>query len=299
MIFFPCVYGAWFVDIRLAIDRELVTLSSIIINGIETDQVSALDRGFQYGDGLFETILVLKGQPQYWQQHINRLMEGCRRLKIHFTGLASIQKEAERLCDQVKEGVLKITITRGQGGRGYAITNAKEATWVLMVFPQPLYPDECWTSGIVLKVCETRLGDNPTLAGIKHLNRLEQVMARAEWNDPDIFEGLVMDTHGNVIEGTMTNLFAVHNNELMTPGLSRSGVKGIMREEIMRIAANEGLRVHEKELTLGELYQSDELFVCNSLIGIWPVKQLESTSFAIGPVSQRLLKALNGTLYAA
>jgi 4-amino-4-deoxychorismate lyase len=274
-------------------------LSSIIINGIETDQISVLDRGFQYGDGLFETIRVIKGQPQYWQEHISRLMAGCERLKISFAELPSLQNEAKKLCEQVNDGVLKITITRGEGGRGYTISQALEANRVLAIFPVPNYPDECWTSGVSIRVCDTRLGENAALAGIKHLNRLEQVLARAEWNDPDIREGLMMDSHNNVIEGTMSNLFAVKENEVLTPDLSRCGIKGIMREQIMRIATDEGLVTREKDLTLDELYQSDELFVCNSLIGLWPVKQLQLHRFAIGPVSQRLQKALNGIVYAA
>jgi 4-amino-4-deoxychorismate lyase len=273
-------------------------LSSIIINGIETDQISVLDRGFQYGDGLFETIRVVAGHPQYWQQHINRLMTGCEQLKIPFTEIDSLQNEAKKLCGQVDDGVLKITITRGVGGRGYAINQSLDANRVLAIFPAPHYPNECWTAGIVARVCQTRLGINPALAGIKHLNRLEQVMARTEWNDSSIREGLMMDAHDNIIEGTMTNVFSVRDNELMTPNLSRCGVKGVMREHVTEMATNEGHVVREIDLTLDDLYQSDELFVCNSLIGIWPVKQLETQCFTIGPISQHLQKVLNGKVYA-
>lgn len=274
-------------------------MSSIIINGIKTDHISVLDRGFQYGDGLFETIRVVEGKPQYWQEHLDRLVTGCEKLKIPFHELDSLQNEAGTLCRQVNEGVLKITITRGEGGRGYAVPQPLVPTRVLAIFPYPHYQDECWISGICIQICDTRLGENRALAGIKHLNRIEHVLARAEWNDPDIQEGLMMDGNDNIVEGTMSNLFVVKDNVLLTPDLSRCGVKGIMREQIMRIASNEGMTVQVKDLTLHELYGSDELFVCNSLIGIWPARQVNKCQFNIGPVSRRLLNILNGAIYAS
>lgn len=263
-------------------------MPSILINGCEKDQVSVLDRGFQYGDGLFETIRVVAGVPQYWHEHMERLSEGCRRLNIPLPEMSVFETETESLCKGLGDGVLKITVTRGPGERGYAITGPVNTTRVLATFPVSPYSENYWTSGVVVRVCETRLGENPVLAGIKHLNRLEQVLARAEWSDVKIQEGLMLDMNNNIIEGTMSNIFSVKNNELYTPELSRCGVKGVMREQVMKVANEAGITVNETKLDLDTLYQAEELFLCNSLIGIWPVRQLESHVFNVGPISHQL-----------
>ena len=264
----------------------------MLINGRETDQTSVLDRGFQYGDGLFETIYVVSEKPQYWQQHMERLLDGCRRLKILLPELSVFQSEAEKLCAGVEEGVLKITITRGVGGRGYATDALAKSTRVLAIFPAPHYPEEYREEGVVVKVCDTRLGINPALAGIKHLNRLEQVLARAEWTSADIQEGLMLDINNNVIEGTMCNVFSVRKGELYTPELSLCGVKGIMREQVINKAKQEKIMVHETQISLDDLLQSEELFLCNSVFGIWPVRQLDDHIFSTGPVSHQLSRIL-------
>ena len=267
-------------------------MPQILINGCKTDQISVLDRGFQYGDGLFETIRVTAGKPRFWASHINRLSEGCARLAIKMPEPSVLEAEAKQLCDGIASGVLKITLTRGSGGRGYMINESIVATRVLALFPAPQFPDDCRNKGAVLRVCETRLGRNPALAGIKHLNRLEQVLARAEWNDPDIHEGLMLDNKNNIVEGTMSNMFAVKNNELYTPELSHCGVKGVIREQIIEIAKKRDIAVHETELDLNGMHQFQEVFLSNSLIGIWPVRKLEDQTFNIGPLSQQMSDAL-------
>lgn len=263
-------------------------LPSILINGRETDQLPVLDRGFQYGDGLFETIHILAGKLQYWPQHMERLSDGCRQLKIPFPELSVLQSEAESLCGGMSQGVLKITITRGMGGRGYAADESAKETRVLASFSAPQYPKECWSEGVTVKLCKTRLGLNPALAGVKHLNRLEQVLARSEWNSSEVHEGLMLDINDNVIEGIMSNVFSVRAGELYTPDLSLCGVKGIMREQIIKLAKQLGITVNETQMNLDTLYQSDELFLCNSLIGVWPVRKLESHMFTLGPISRQM-----------
>ena len=267
-------------------------LPSILINGRKSDQVSVLDRGFQYGDGLFETILIFSGKPQYWREHMERLLDGCRRLDISLPEPSVLQSEAESLYGGMGDGVLKITITRGVGGRGYATDVLAKSTRVLAIFPMPQYPDEYWTKGVMVRVCDIRLGINPALAGIKHLNRLEQVLARTEWNSTEIHEGLMLDINNNVIEGTMSNVFSVRKGELYTPELSLCGVKGIMREQVIKVAKKTGMVLHETQLGLDDLRQSEELFLCNSVFGIWPVHQLEDHEFTLGPISYQLAKIL-------
>jgi 4-amino-4-deoxychorismate lyase len=268
----------------------------MLINGRETEQLSVLDRGFQYGDGLFETLRICDGKPRHWALHMARLNEGCARLAIAAPVVEVLRTEAERLCSGQVDGVLKITVTRGQTQRGYGYTGALEPTRVLAVFPAPQFPASHATLGVKVRLCQTRLGSNPALAGIKHLNRLEQVLARAEWTDATIAEGLMRDNNNNIVEGTMSNLFCVQAGEdgpvLKTPLLEQCGVKGITRGRIMEAASATGIAVQETPLSVDELYQAQELFLCNTLIGIWPVRQLEEHCFEVGPVTQQLSHAL-------
>ena len=268
-------------------------MPSILINGRESDHISVLDRGLQYGDGLFETIRITEGVPQYWQGHVDRLFAGCDRLHVPRPDLAVLQSEAMSLCENIGDGVLKLIITRGEGGRGYMVPDEIMTTRIVAMFPAPKYSEDCWSKGIVVRVCDTRLGLNPALAGIKHLNRLEQVLARAEWNDAEIHEGLMLDAENYVIEGTMSNVYCVKNNELITPDISRCGVKGIIRDQVIKIAQKLGINMYETNFTLDTLYDSDEIFVTNSVIGLWPVRQLENHQFKVGTVSQQISEILN------
>jgi len=267
----------------------------IFINGESKEHIEISDRGFQYGDGLFETIEVRDGLAVFLRQHLERLNSGCQRLYIPFPGAELLSFEARTLCRQQDSTrvVLKIIVTRGSGGRGYRQPDVIQPTRVLSLHPYPDYPEVYTEQGVVARFCTTRLGLNPALAGIKHLNRLEQVMARSEWNDPDVQEGLMLDASDHVIEGTMTNLFYIKDNSLYTAALIHSGVAGIMRRIIMTISASHGLSVVEHEFTKDELLSADEVFVCNSIIGIWPIRQIGAVCFLVGPITQSIQSWLN------
>jgi 4-amino-4-deoxychorismate lyase len=260
----------------------------ILINGDCREHIEISDRGFQYGDGLFETIAVTNGQPVFLDRHLDRLEAGCRRLYIPFPSAELLNFEAKKLCLHTNEAVLKLILTRGSGGRGYRQPDVIQTTRVLSLHPFPDYPDNYKEQGIAARFCDTRLGSNPALAGIKHLNRLEQVLARAEWTDPDIQEGIMLDMNDHVIEGTMTNLFYTKNNTLYTSSLDRSGVAGIMRSIIMTISSDHNLSVMEHTFTKDELLSADEVFVCNSIVGIWPIKQIASASFPVGLITRQI-----------
>ena len=194
---------------------------SCLIDGREAVAIDVRDRGLHYGDGLFETLAVAQGRPLLWRRHMQRLAAGCRRLRIPPPAAETLREEAERLCARLDRAVLKIMVTRGDGGRGYAPPPAAAGTRVLMTYPWPPYPERHRRDGVAVRVCAARLGASPGLVGLKHLNRLEQVMARAEWDDPSIAEGLMLDAAGHVIEGTMSNLFAVIGGRLVTPDLTQ------------------------------------------------------------------------------
>jgi 4-amino-4-deoxychorismate lyase len=260
----------------------------LLVNGAIQTNVEISDRGLQYGDGLFETIAIRNNSPLFFQEHLQRLAEGCSRLKIPQPDLQVLSSEAQQLCQQNSEAVLKIIITRGSGGRGYKQPETLSPTRILSLHPFPIFPKDYPLHGIHARFCQTPLGITPALAGIKHLNRLEQVLARAEWQDDDIQEGLMQDVNGNLIEGTMSNLFWVKNGQLFTPALVNSGVAGIIRKLVIMLSSQHGMSVQEQNLTQTQLLAADEIFVCNSIIGIWPVIRLANHDFAIGPKTRQI-----------
>lgn len=232
------------------------------------------DRGFQYGDGLFETIAVFDGRPCLWTAHIARLARGAERLGIPLPDTAQLADEARTLSQGVERGVLKLMLTRGAGGRGYGPPKTPRARRVLSLHPWPDYPAAWARHGVQVRWCDTPLGLNPVLAGLKHCNRLEQVLARAEWGDPAIAEGLMCDTNGQVVEGTMTNLFVLSGGTLHTPSLTSCGVAGIARAEVLAAADQLGIAWEETAVSRADVANADAVLLSNSLIGLWPVAQL-------------------------
>ncbi len=266
----------------------------MLINGLQGDQVSVYDRGLQYGDGVFRTLRVHEGRVLHWPRHYHKLQQDSAALGIACPESALLSDELQLLIQQQPEGVAKIIITRGlQMARGYAPASHTISTRILSVTPAPSYPDHFYSRGIKLRVCELRLGHQPRLAGIKHLNRLENVLAVAEWSDADIAEGILLDISGNVIEGTRSNLFLLRNGELITPDLSRCGVAGVQRERVLEWAIKHGVPCHIERFDLPELLAADEMFLVNSVIGLWPVRELQGRDWNQYPMSMQIQKWLS------
>ncbi len=266
---------------------------TILINGQRTDRISVRDRGLNYGDGLFETMAVINGRCPFWKRHMQRLQKGCRRLQLPFPDIPLLQAEAQTLIQHETRAVLKLILSRGEGGRGYRYPEAAQPTRIFMRHPWPDYPEQNSQQGVQVRFCTTTLARQSALAGLKHLNRLEQVLARNEWQDAEIAEGLMLDERGNVIEGTMSNMFMVKNKRLYTTELSTCGVAGIMRGYILELACHAGMGTHIGEITKKRLGEADEIFLTNSLIGLWPVNRLEGQIFAVGEISRRLQTLIN------
>jgi len=264
-----------------------------LINGVPGDMLAINDRGLHYGDGLFETIAVRHGVCEFWERHLQRLFEGCMRLRIPTPDTVLLTTEAQRLTHAVERAVLKVIITRGSGGRGYRIPDSVQPTRILMCADEPDYPHGNAHTGVRARICTHTLGSNPALAGIKHLNRLDQVLARMEWADPDIAEGLLQDQAGQVIEGTYSNIFIVRQGRLITPALNACGVAGIMRAVVLELAIAAGIDCTERAVSLEDLYAAEEVFLTNSLIGIWPVRELNHWRGSRGPLTLSLQTALN------
>lgn len=268
-------------------------MTDVLINGEARNHVAAADRGLHYGDGLFETLAVRAGIPQLWQRHWRRLSRGCERLGIEGIVAQTLWDEARKVCADTEQGVLKLIVTRGEAGRGYRPASTGEATRIVARYPWPDYPDSHHREGIAVRVCATRLGRNPALAGMKHLNRLEQVLARREWDDPRIAEGLMLDDREQVISGTMSNLFMVKAGRLMTPRLNECGVEGVMRGLIIDLAGEAAIPCRQAALSLPDLQGADELFLCNAVIGLWPVRRMEQQAYTIGPITRLLYERLS------
>lgn len=266
----------------------------ILVNGAQQQSLPATDRGLHYGDGLFETIAVIHGMPQLWEQHMQRLQNGCDRLGITPPDKTLLQAESAQLCADSERAVLKIIITRGSGGRGYRPPEAQQPNRIVIRYPWPEHVDS--NDGLKLRLCKTTLGCNPALAGIKHLNRLEQVIARAEWQDESIAEGLMCDTKGNIIEGTMSNLFCVRDAVLITPDISQCGVAGVMRAQVLALAEQLHLDACVTSVTRSELEVMDEVFITNSILGIRQVAAFENVNYGDNPVTRRLQQALYASL---
>ena len=261
--------------------------TTTIINGEQRDTISVSDRGFMYGDGIFETMLSCQGRLALWAYHYERLANGCRRLNIPVPEETSLLAQIQPRLQPDRHHIIKIVVTRGEGTRGYRCRQPLSPNIVIGIAERRFHSPEYWQNGIAVFCCATQLAKQPALAGLKHLNRLEQVLAAQEWTD-DYQEGLMCDQAGNMIEATSHNLFCVQNGQLYTPDLSSAGVAGVMRRYVIELASKLGIPVYIQETKLSTLAAMDEVFVTNSIDGIWPVRQIGDWRFEPGEITRTL-----------
>jgi len=261
----------------------------LLVNGEEKLYIDANDRGLAYGDGLFETIEINLSRPVYWEQHINRLNHGCDILGIACPDEPLLLQECLQLALGINKGIVKIIITRGSAGRGYRPAHDSKISRILSLHEWPDIPENYYLKGIRLYACETPVSINTKLAGIKTLCRLDQVLAQSEWNENDYAEGLMLDANKLVIEGTKTNIFIVRGGQLKTPLLNHAGIKGIMRDIVIAAADYLDMPVIETEITCTDLEEADEIFVCNSIIKIWPVNAYRDQQYVIGDITRNIM----------
>ncbi|NWK78773.1 aminodeoxychorismate lyase [Aquitalea sp. LB_tupeE] len=251
---------------------------AMLINGQPGEQISALDRGLAYGDGIYRTIEIRAGQPRLWAWQYRRLAADASRLQLPVPDAALLLDEIGQLAGGLAQGVAKIVLTRGVGARGYAMPADCQPTRMVSVTAWAGYPPERARDGVHVRWCDTRLACQPRLAGIKHLNRLENVLARSEWSDPDIHEGLMLDTRGLLVEATMSNVYLVQGQQIITPRLDQNGVQGMLRDWLFAHAPQLGYPLTETEILPAQLQAADAVFLSNSLIGLWPVVSIDGQS---------------------
>ena len=272
-----------------------------LVNGNFDQAISPFDRGFSYGDGIFRTLKIVNGLPQHWPQHYQKLVADCAVIGIvcpsaellmsDFLQLFAIDATLNEAATD-KVAVAKIIITRGESKRGYAPPAITTPMRVILKSAMRQYADVNYAEGVRLHVCETKLAAQPKLAGIKHLNRLENVMARMEWQDETHFDGLMLDQQDNVIECTMSNIFARFNDTLVTPDLSQCGVAGITRQAIVGLSGPLNLKIEITQLSLQRLIEADEVIICNSLYGAFQVRNILNTSWSPQTLAKKIRNLL-------
>jgi len=250
------------------------------------------DRAAQYGDGLFETIAIRSGAARLWSYHAERLQLGCQRLGIASPDMGALKSALDNAIAAAdidsRHALAKIIVTPGSGSRGYRRPSGQLSIRIGLFAADP-QAAVAYQRGVRVRLCATRLAIQPQLAGIKSLNRLEQVLARAEWNQPEIFEGLTLDSDGRLICGTMSNVFAHIQGQLVTPALTRCGVSGVMRRHVLTLLDQNGIAVEARDIATKELRDIEEMFLTNSQFGVLPVAELDTAELPLGKLTRHVM----------
>lgn len=278
----------------------MTQVTHLIINGIRQSSIeclSALDRGLAYGDGIFETMRVDCGQIPLWRYHYERLQQGaaCLQIDVDLALLKSSIKEivgCEYPC-----GVIKLMVTRGQGGRGYTPPDVERPTVIAMFFAstpeqQAMYEQHA-RQGVSVHLCKQVLPEYGSLAGIKTLNQLPYVLAAREVREAGCHEGLLFTDNGHLIEATARNVFLVKSGELYTPVLNTSGVSGVMRRLLIeQLGEALSVPIYERSLTMADLLVADEVFLSNSVTYLWPVVACGEKYWQPGDITRTIQQAV-------
>ncbi len=256
-----------------------------LVNGEIAEHISVTDRGLNYGDGLFETMAVVRGRPRWWQEHMDRLCAGCERLGMKAPPQAVLLREIQTVSAGQPRCVVKIILSRAANGRGYHPSVGAPPVRVVSSHPWLQEIEREASTGVMAHICDLKLSIQPRLGGMKHLNRLEQVLASSELDGLEATEGILMDIEGHVISAISANIFLVFRQQFLTPRLDRSGVRGVLRARILKFFK---ARCELRRVSPEMLEQASEIFLCNSVRGIIPVCHVDERTYPIGPVTREL-----------
>lgn len=254
----------------------------VLINGSESNTIDAMDRGLAYGDGLFSTMRVKYGEVQLWDFHLQRLQLGAQKLffpKVDWQQLTAEVNLVANGLTATKDSVIKIILSRGTGGRGYSADGCDSP---LRIISTSIYPElyyQWQQQGIKLIQCDFQISSNKQLAGLKTLNRLEQVLIKQELQNKQAAEGIVCDNQGNVIEACTANLFIFIDNRWKTPLLDSSGVAGVVRRQLIANAELAGIKIYEEHIHVSSLQKAQAICLTNALMGLVPVIQYQQSIF--------------------
>jgi 4-amino-4-deoxychorismate lyase len=258
------------------------------INGIQQTELSARDRAVQFGDGCFTTAAVKNGKVVLLDAHLQRLKDSCERLLMNAPDLQQLAAEMCQAASGHAQAVLKVILTPGAGGRGYSRAGCNSPTRIISLSPWPQHYNTLQQQGAVLMTSPVRLARSPLLAGIKHLNRLEQVLIRHHLDQTGADEALVLDTQGTVVECCAANLFWRKGGNVFTPHLENAGVDGIMRRYLMAQMGAFGQTCQLIDGSREEVLNADEVVICNALMPVLPVRQIDDVSFTARSLYQQL-----------
>jgi len=251
-----------------------------LVNGVQQNYINIENRGLAYGDGLFTTAKIQNGHVHYLIAHVERLIFGCKKLGISPPERTALIKQLSAVAKEFSLAVLKVVITAQSGGRGYARVKNNSHDLIIMIHDYPHHYDEIAISGLKLGLSKQQMGINPMLAGLKHLNRLEQVLLREELSTKSEDDLLVTNINGDVIEATSANLFFYLDDKLHTPDVSQSGVNGIMRQAILQCYPDTII----KSFTLDEVAQAQAMFICNCVMGVMPIISFNDKKLSINQI---------------
>ncbi|MCK6262094.1 aminodeoxychorismate lyase [Vibrio sp. ZSDE26] len=256
------------------------------VNGQPSEAISLTDRSFQYGDGCFTTMLTREGRIENWSAHQSRMERCLTLLNIDQPNWNQVQDWLKKAALTSPKGGLRLNITRGEGGRGYSCYGVSNINIVISHFAYPAQYKTWGEHGIELGVCHYQLGLNPHLAGHKHNNRLEQILAKQDIDSQGFFDGIVTDLQGHIVETTMANIFWIKEGSLYTPSLTNSGVAGVVREALLKKAKEKQLPINMGSFKLPALLNAEEVFITNSICEIVPVTKIKDKLFPVGPATR-------------
>ena len=269
-----------------------------LINNKFTKYISVYDRGVSYGDGFFETMKWRVSNDnlpkvEFWNRHISRITKSCKVAKINIPDLTTLNNYKSKILKRAKKnnfknGILKIIITRGSGGRGYRFEKNMQPTVIFLSFPYKPYPSSFYRNGIKLEICNNFLSKNFFLKGLKHLNRIDSVLLTDEIDNKGNFEGVVIDENDNVIEGMMSNIFFIKKKILYTPKINFFGIEGIMRQIILEKFSNLFDQIIVEPINKRKLANFDNVFISNSIMGVIPVNKIEKNNYRVSSLMTRI-----------
>lgn len=264
-----------------------------VINGNIVDSLPATDRGLLYGDGLFETLRYIDGEPVLFELHLARFERGAQVLLLELPEDFSKQLSQAIIAWKVNNSgcndfICKWILTRGSGGRGYLPPEQPVSTLIFSFFPTPKYPEDHYQQGISATVCSHPLSSNPVLAGLKHLNRIDQVITSSQLGNH--VEGITCDADGNIIEGTKSNILLFYKNQVMTPVMKSCGVDGCMLQYLLNASDTNslGFNIEKRVIKKSDLSKFDGIAFVNSVFGLWPVFSLDGRKLKITPECRAL-----------
>ncbi|MUK61135.1 aminodeoxychorismate lyase [Aliivibrio fischeri] len=249
------------------------------VNGMESESLPISDRATQYGDGFFTTMKVLNKKICLWELHLTRLKTSAERLGITEPDWCVLEVQMIKLASKVINGGIKILITRGSGGRGYSPEGCTNTQVIVSTFTLPVEYQEWQQKGIDLGISDIHLGLNPLLAGMKHLNRLEQVLIKQSVKKTDYLDVIVLDINNNIVETTIGNIFWIKDDRIFTPNLSLAGVEGVMKTHISDIAKSHHIDIESVHCNIDTLANADEVFITNSLFEVVPINKIKEIHF--------------------